>query len=96
MATPVVNSVTTATLTSSQMVLVTDTLWRFMHEQLAQAGWIGLALLFIALGWVVVVANGRRPAVIKFKGLGLDISVTPTFTQSAHCDSVTTASSKEK
>lgn len=44
---------------------------------LTEPFWVVVALGLIAFGWIVVTINGRRPVQMKFKGLGLDISITP-------------------
>lgn len=34
-------------------------------------------VLILILGWLALVVNGKRPVRITFKGLGLDVKVTP-------------------
>lgn len=38
---------------------------------------VPVAVIALLVGWLFIVAYGRRPVRIRFKGLGLEVSLNP-------------------
>lgn len=58
-----------------------------MTEHIYAATIVLVALFCVMIGWLAVLANGRRPVAIHVKGLGVDVRVSPCAKTCEECTS---------